>query len=163
MTTQTPATPEMEKWLRPDPGPFFHKFLAPGPHPGPNKRRILPESTPVIRTRSHLCHARREVRTFSSPEFRLTPGPKDKRKIRLESTPALRIHAHLSETSTDQDWIRTWSVCSPAMFAYLPLPTLHCTVIGFALDWESNRSLKHDRECLRISHLCLLVMYHWFS
>jgi len=28
------------------------------------------------------------------------------------------------------------------------LPTLHCTVIGFALDWESHKSLKHDRECL---------------
>jgi len=25
------------------------------------------------------------------------------------------------------------------------LPTLH---IGFALDWESHKSLKHDRECL---------------
>jgi len=28
------------------------------------------------------------------------------------------------------------------------LPTLHCTVIGFALDWESHKSLKHDHECL---------------
>jgi len=28
------------------------------------------------------------------------------------------------------------------------LPSLHCTVIGFALDWESHKSLKHDRECL---------------
>jgi len=28
------------------------------------------------------------------------------------------------------------------------LPTLHCTVIGFALDWESHKSLKHDCECL---------------
>jgi len=28
------------------------------------------------------------------------------------------------------------------------LPSLHCTVIGFALDWESHESLKHDRECL---------------
>ena len=28
------------------------------------------------------------------------------------------------------------------------LPFLHCTVIGFALDWESHKSLKHDRECL---------------
>jgi len=27
------------------------------------------------------------------------------------------------------------------------LPTLHCTVKGFALDWESHKSLKHDREC----------------
>ena len=23
-----------------------------------------------------------------------------------------------------------------------------CTVIGFTLDWESHKSLKHDRECL---------------
>ena len=28
------------------------------------------------------------------------------------------------------------------------LPSLHCTVSGFALDWESHKSLKHDRECL---------------
>jgi len=28
------------------------------------------------------------------------------------------------------------------------LPSLHCTVIAFALDWESHKSLKHDRECL---------------
>jgi len=28
------------------------------------------------------------------------------------------------------------------------LPSLHCTVIGFALDWESHKSFKHDRECL---------------
>jgi len=31
---------------------------------------------------------------------------------------------------------------------YTQLPSLHCTVIGFALDWESHKSLKHDRECL---------------
>ena len=36
-------------------GPVFPKFLTPGLDPGPNeKRRILPESTPVIRIRSHL-------------------------------------------------------------------------------------------------------------
>ena len=28
------------------------------------------------------------------------------------------------------------------------LPSFHRTVIGFALDWESRKSLKHDRECL---------------
>jgi len=28
------------------------------------------------------------------------------------------------------------------------LPSLHCIVIGFALDWESHKSPKHDRECL---------------
>ena len=28
------------------------------------------------------------------------------------------------------------------------IPSLHCTVFGFALDWESHKSLKHDRECL---------------
>jgi len=32
------------------------------------------------------------------------------------------------------------------------LPSLHCTVIGFALDWESHKSLKHDRECLTELH-----------
>jgi len=30
----------------------------------------------------------------------------------------------------------------------LHLPSLHCTVIVFALDWEPHKSLKHDRECL---------------
>jgi len=35
--------------------PVFHKFLTPGPGPGPKeKRRILPESTPVIRVWSRL-------------------------------------------------------------------------------------------------------------
>jgi len=28
------------------------------------------------------------------------------------------------------------------------LPSLRCTVIAFALDWESHKSFKHDRECL---------------
>jgi len=28
------------------------------------------------------------------------------------------------------------------------LPSLQCTVIGFALDWESLKSLKQHRECL---------------
>ena len=42
--------------VTPDPGPVFHKFSTLGPDPGPKeKRRILPESTPVIRIRSHLC------------------------------------------------------------------------------------------------------------
>jgi len=29
-----------------------------------------------------------------------------------------------------------------------PLPSLHCTVVGFTLDWESNKSLRYNRECL---------------
>jgi len=28
------------------------------------------------------------------------------------------------------------------------LPSLHCTVIGCALDWESDKLLRHDCECL---------------
>jgi len=51
MTTQTPATAEMEKWLRIR--VVFHTFLTPGPDPK-EKRRILPESTPVNRIRSYL-------------------------------------------------------------------------------------------------------------
>jgi len=39
--------------VTPDPGPDFHKFLTPVPGPK-EKRRILPESTPVIRIRPHL-------------------------------------------------------------------------------------------------------------
>jgi len=31
---------------------------------------------------------------------------------------------------------------------YQQFPSLQCTVIGFALDWESHKSLKHDREYL---------------
>ena len=53
MTKQTPATAEIEKWLRIR--SVFPKFLTPGPDQGPKeKRRILPESTQVIRIRSHL-------------------------------------------------------------------------------------------------------------
>jgi len=41
--------------VTPVPGPVFQKFLTPGPDPRPKeKRRILPESTPVNRIRSHL-------------------------------------------------------------------------------------------------------------
>jgi len=43
--------------VTPDPGQVFPKILTLGPDPGPNeKRRILPESTPVIRIRSHVCN-----------------------------------------------------------------------------------------------------------
>ena len=42
--------------VTPDLGPVFRKFFTPGPVPGrKEKRRILPESTSVIRIRSHLC------------------------------------------------------------------------------------------------------------
>jgi len=36
------------------------------------------------------------------------------------------------------------------------LPSLHCTVIVFALEWEFHRSLKHYRECLTelLEHAC---------
>jgi len=37
-------------------GPFFYKFLTSDPGPK-EKRKILPESTPVLRIQSHLCHA----------------------------------------------------------------------------------------------------------
>jgi len=53
MTTQTPATAEIEK-MTPDPVRFFHKFLTPGPDPK-DKRRVLPESTPALRIHDHLC------------------------------------------------------------------------------------------------------------
>ena len=38
-------------------GPVFHKFLTPGLDPDPKKRRILPESKPALRIRSHLWSA----------------------------------------------------------------------------------------------------------
>jgi len=50
MTTETPATAEIEKWFRIR-FHFFHKFLTPGPK---EKRRILPELTPALRIWSHL-------------------------------------------------------------------------------------------------------------
>jgi len=38
-------------------GPLFPNFLTPGLDPGlKEKRKILPESTPVHRIWSHLCH-----------------------------------------------------------------------------------------------------------
>ena len=46
--------------VNPDPGPVFRKFLTPGRDPGPKeKRRILPESTPVLRIRYYLWWVRR--------------------------------------------------------------------------------------------------------
>ena len=36
---------------------------------------------------------------------------------------------------------------NPTNHSSTTVPTLHCNVIGFALGWESHRSLKHDREC----------------
>ena len=42
--------------VTPIPDPVFHKFLTPGPDLAPKeKSRIQPESTPVIRIRSHFC------------------------------------------------------------------------------------------------------------
>ena len=42
------------KWkVTQDPYPFFHKFLTPAPGPK-EKCRILPESTPALRIRSHI-------------------------------------------------------------------------------------------------------------
>ena len=49
MTAQTPATAEMEKWLR-----IRHVFLQIFDSGPKEKRRILLESIPVIRIRSHL-------------------------------------------------------------------------------------------------------------
>jgi len=49
MTTQTPATAEIENWPRVRSG-FSQIFDS----VSKEKRRILPESTPVIR--SHLCY-----------------------------------------------------------------------------------------------------------
>jgi len=44
--------------VTPDLGPVFHKFLTPGLDSGPKgKHKILPESTPVNRIRSHLWFA----------------------------------------------------------------------------------------------------------
>jgi len=55
MTTQTPATAEIEKWLLIR--VKFCKFLTPGPDPK-EKLRILPESTPAIRIRSRRTSSR---------------------------------------------------------------------------------------------------------
>jgi len=42
--------------VTPVPGLVFRKFLTPGPEQGlKEKRRILPDSSPVTRIRSHLC------------------------------------------------------------------------------------------------------------
>jgi len=52
----------------------------------------------------------------------------------IESDPVL-IHKVFENHRSDPALIRQ-------------LPSLHCTVIVFALDWESHKSLKHDHECL---------------
>jgi len=51
MTTQTPATAEIEKWLRIRSG--FSQFLTPAPDPKENYR-ILPELTPALWIHGHL-------------------------------------------------------------------------------------------------------------
>jgi len=54
MTTQTPATAEVEKWHRIR--VQFFQIFSPCLDPGPKeKRKIPPESTLVLRIRSHLC------------------------------------------------------------------------------------------------------------
>jgi len=54
------------------PAPFFHKFLTPGPDLGPReKRRILPDSTPVIRIRSHLWST---LTLFTLHRYRIRVG-----------------------------------------------------------------------------------------
>jgi len=54
MTTQTPATAEIEKWLRIR--VRFSQIFDSGSGSGQKeKRRILPESTPALRIRFHLC------------------------------------------------------------------------------------------------------------
>jgi len=55
--------------MTPDPGPVFHKFLTPGPK---EKRRILPESTPVIRIRSHLWKEGRTRNVEGTKKWRYT-------------------------------------------------------------------------------------------
>jgi len=52
--------------VTPDPGPIFPKFLTPGPI---EKHRILPESTPALRIRSHLW-SRLASRDDHYPVFR---------------------------------------------------------------------------------------------
>ena len=76
--------------VTPDLGLFFYKFLTPGPDPDSNeKRRILPESIPVIRIRYHLCtgrvmHCRAPVHHHSIPSVHYRGGTESGF---LESTP----------------------------------------------------------------------------
>jgi len=66
MATQTPATPEIKSDS--GPGPAFPKILTSCTDPGPKeKRRILPELTPVIRIRSHLWYSP-ELNTIRFPD-----------------------------------------------------------------------------------------------
>ena len=37
------------------------------------------------------------------------------------------------------------------------LPSFHCTVIGFALDWESHKSLNHDHELPTLHCTCYRI------
>ena len=99
MTTQNPATVDIEKWHRIQ--VRFPKCFTQGPGLK-RKRRILPESTPVIRNRSHLCYNHKKwphrhlllqklksdsgSRSGVSQNFDTgTPdsGPKEKRRILL--------------------------------------------------------------------------------
>jgi len=53
------------------------------------------------------------------------------------------LHSATPEKKRDGDCTAIYSSIFPRQ-----LPSLHCTVIGFALDWESHKSLKHDHEFL---------------
>jgi len=57
--------------VTPDPGPVFPQFVTPGPK---EKRRILPDSTPVIRIRFHLWNRVRVPRRGVRNLIFLSPG-----------------------------------------------------------------------------------------
>jgi len=79
------------------PVPVFPKLLTPGPDPGPNeKRRILPESTPVIQTRSHLwqkpeMNGFRFFKSKSNPAFHF----KIHIQIRIQKQTILKSNSYL--------------------------------------------------------------------
>ena len=73
-------------------------------------------------------------------------------KHRMKRCQKMKGFAATSEGSDGVRPVRTSA--NPFWDFYLPfepvvnLPSLHCSVVGFSLDWESDKSLRHDRECL---------------
>jgi len=100
MTTQTA---EIENWLRIR--VRFFTNLTPGPDPGPKeKRRVLPESTPTIRIRYHLCLTCENdcLGRVASTGFKLhirLPWWRKKRSFLGAFTRALKSHQSTKEIS----------------------------------------------------------------
>jgi len=57
------------------------------------------------------------------------------------------------------DYRRKVPIYSDFPYKRLHLPTLHCTIFRFALDWESHKSLKHECDCLTTDYYRTTILF----